>query len=120
MRQIIFLALLSAFSLGYAAQPTVNDIEYYSKFSDYWKGAEFSDGKYLAVGARRDGQKDSSGTRNCDHAPEAYPYFSPMIERKSVISTGRLKERVVVGVARYNPSETTRSFLRRRAVCNQC
>ena len=75
MRQIIFLALLSAFSLGYAAQPTVNDIEYYSKFSDYWKVRISPDGKYLAVGAWRDGPKDCSGTRNCDHAPEATHIF---------------------------------------------
>ena len=57
MRQIIFLALLSSFSLGYAAQPTVNDIEYYSKFSDYWKVRISPDGKYLAVGAWRDGRR---------------------------------------------------------------
>ena len=57
MRQIIFLALLSAFSLGHAAQPTVNDIEYYSKFSDYWKVRISPDGKYLAVGAWRDGRR---------------------------------------------------------------
>jgi len=109
MRQIIFLALLSVFSLCHAAQPTVNDIEYYSKFSDYWKVRISPDGKYLAVGAWRDGRRIAVVLETATMRPKLPIFFTNDREEVGDFYWAS-KERVVVGVARYNPSETTRSF----------
>ena len=51
--QPLMFPLLSSLSL-ISAQVSVDDIEYYSKFSDYWRLRISPDGQHIAVGAWRE------------------------------------------------------------------
>ncbi|MEC8601219.1 MAG: prolyl oligopeptidase family serine peptidase [Pseudomonadota bacterium] len=109
MRQIILLALLSAFSFGATAQPTVDDIEYYSKFSDYWRLRISPDGQHLAVGAWRDGERIAVILETKTMRPKVPVFFTNDKEEVSGFHWAS-NERLIVEVQRYVPSETTRPY----------
>ena len=95
--------------MGASAKVSVDDIEYYSKFSDYWKLRISPDGRHLAVGAWRDGRRIAVVLETETMRPKLPIYFTNDKEEVGDFYWAS-SERVVVGVARYVPSETTRSY----------
>ena len=108
-RSLLTLIIFAIVSMGTSAKVSVDDIEYYSKFSDYWKLRISPDGRYLAVGAWRDGRRIAVVLETETMRPKLPIFFTNDREEVGDFYWAS-NERVVVGVARYNPSETTRSF----------
>lgn len=107
-RKFISLLLLSFVSAA-TAQLTVDDVEYFSKFSEYWKLRISPDGQHLAVGAWRDGRRIAVVLDTKSMTPKLPIFFTNTREEVGDFYWAS-NERIVVGVSRYNPSETTRSF----------
>ena len=106
---LLTLIIFAVVGMGASAKVSVDDIEYYSKFSDYWKLRISPDGRYLAVGAWRDGRRIAVVLETETMRPKLPIFFTNDREEVGDFYWAS-NERVVVGVARYNPSETTRSF----------
>lgn len=109
MRSLLTLIIFAIVGMGASAKVSVDDIEYYSKFSDYWKLRISPDGRHLAVGAWRDGRRIAVVLETETMRPKLPIYFTNDKEEVGDFYWAS-SERVVVGVARYVPSETTRSF----------
>ena len=109
MRNLFLLSVFALLSVGTSGQPTVDDIEYYSKFSDYWRLRISPDGKHIAVGAWRDGERIAVILETKTMRPKIPVFFTNDKEEVSSFHWAS-NERLIVEVQRYIPSETTRPF----------
>lgn len=107
-RFLVFL-LGVGFTSATLGNLSAGDIEYYSKFSEYWKLRISPDGRHLAVGAWKDGRRIAVILERDGLKPKLPVFFTNSKEEVGDFYWAS-SERLVVGVARYNPSETTRSF----------
>ena len=114
MRKLVCFLLLSSLSLISVAQPTVDDVEYYTKFSDYWRLRISPDGQHIAVGAWR--ERDSGERERIAVIIETktmrpkLPIFFTNDKEEVAGFHWASNERIIVEVQRYIPSETTRPF----------
>ena len=114
MRKLLCFLLLSSLSLISVAQPTVDDIEYYTKFSDYWRLRISPDGQHIAVGAWR--ERDGGDRERIAVIIETktmrpkLPIFFTNDKEEVAGFHWASNERIIVEVQRYIPSETTRPF----------